>query len=194
MEAADDVKLGDRFGIPGGRDLKRLVERHGVAGRVALLAPEGAQLAGGYAHVGRIDVAIDVEVGHVAVQALAHKIRQPAHGQYVIGPVERKTLFAAETLARHHTRGNRLQPLVVGAKRSGSERDARARFAAALSRRLHSPGLHTIDDTGIRAVTHFRPVSTPTAPGLAALGPTSTPSSSDAATNRSPAPRISATW
>ena len=83
MQAADDVKLRDRFGVAGGRRLPCLFERHGVAGRVALLAAEGAQLAGRHADVGGVDVAIDVEVGHVAVHPLAHVVRQPAHGQHI---------------------------------------------------------------------------------------------------------------
>ena len=83
MQAADDVELRHRLGVARSRGLPCLFQSHGVAGRVALLAAEGAQLAGRHAHIGRIDVAIDVEVGHVAVHALAHVVGQPAHGQHV---------------------------------------------------------------------------------------------------------------
>ena len=83
MQAADDVELGDCFGVAGGRRLPGLFESHGVAGRVALLAAKGAELAGRHADVGGVDVAIDVEVGHVAVHPLAHVVGQPADGQHV---------------------------------------------------------------------------------------------------------------
>ncbi len=84
VQAADDVEFGDGFGVAGGRGLPRLFEGHGVAGGVALFAAEGAELAGRDAHVGGVDVAIDVEVGHVAVQPLAHVVGQPAYGQNII--------------------------------------------------------------------------------------------------------------
>ena len=62
MQSADDVKLGDRFGVSGGGRLPRFFERHGVgAGRV-LLAAEGAETAGGYTDVGWIDVPVDIEI------------------------------------------------------------------------------------------------------------------------------------
>ncbi len=73
MQAADDVKLGDGFGVSGGCGFEGFFERHGVgAGRV-LLAAKGTETAGGHAYVRRIDVAVDVEVGAVAVHALAHE-------------------------------------------------------------------------------------------------------------------------
>ncbi len=84
MQTAYDVELGDCFRVARGRGFKRLVERHGVAGRVALLAAKGAQLAGGHAYVGGVNVAIDVEVGQVAVHALADVVGQPAHGQHIV--------------------------------------------------------------------------------------------------------------
>ena len=83
MQAADDVELGDRFGVSGGGRLQRLFQRHGVgAGRI-LLAAEGAEPAGRDAHVRRIDMAVDVEVRLVAMHPLAHEVGHPAHGQNV---------------------------------------------------------------------------------------------------------------
>ena len=83
MQAADDVELGDGFGVAGGRGLPCLFKGHGVAGRVALLAAEGAELAGRHAHICGVDVAIDVEVSHVAMHPLAHMVGQPTHGKHV---------------------------------------------------------------------------------------------------------------
>ena len=83
MQAADDVELGDCFRVAGRGGLPRFFERHGVAGRIALLASERAELAGGHAHVGGIDVPVDVEVGHVAVHALANMIGQPSYSQHI---------------------------------------------------------------------------------------------------------------
>jgi hypothetical protein len=72
-----------------------------VAGRV-LLAAEGAQAARGDANVGVVDVPVDVEVGDVAVHALAHVIGQPADRQNVAGAVERNAVVEAEALPRVH--------------------------------------------------------------------------------------------
>ena len=47
--------------------MKSLFERHGIgAGRI-LLAAEGAEPTGRDTHIGRVDMAVDVEVGAVAV-------------------------------------------------------------------------------------------------------------------------------
>ena len=116
VQSAHDVKLGHRLRIARGRRLPRLFERHGVAGRVALLAPEGAQLAGRHAHVGGVDVAIHVEVSHVAVHPLAHMVGQPAHRQHVRRAVERQPIGKVQPLAGQHLGGNRLKARVVAAK------------------------------------------------------------------------------
>ena len=84
MQAADDMKLGDRFAVAGRGRLPCFFESHGVTGGVALFASKGAELAGRDANVGRIDVAIDIEVGHVAMHPLTHIIGQPANRQHVL--------------------------------------------------------------------------------------------------------------
>ena len=142
MQAADDVELGDRFGVAGCRCLPGFFERHGVAGGVALLAAEGAELARRHADVGGVDVAIDVEVGHVAVHALAHVVGQPAHGQHVAGTVERKAVVKTEALPGEHLGGDGLKAGVVGVEcvAWGTGRPARA----------HGLNAHTIDDTESR--------------------------------------------
>ena len=117
MQAADDVELGDRFGVSGGRGLESLFERHGVgAGRV-LLASEGAEAAGRNADVGGIDVPVDVEVGLVAVHALAHVVGQPADGEDVAGTVEREAILLVEAFAGKHFFFNGGEARVVGLER-----------------------------------------------------------------------------
>ena len=98
VQAADDVEFGDGFGVAGSRGLPRLIESHGVTGGVALFAAEGAKLAGRHAHIGGVDVAIDVEVGHVAVHPLAHMVGQPAHGKHVAGAIENQAVVRTEPL------------------------------------------------------------------------------------------------
>ena len=74
MQTAHDVEFGDGFGPTLARDTPNLIERHGVRFRVFGSLSEGAQPATGYAHVGGIDVPVDVEIGGRAMQTLAHQI------------------------------------------------------------------------------------------------------------------------
>ena len=83
VQPADDVKLRDRLGVARRGSLPGLFESHRVPGRVALLAPEGAQLACRDTDVGWIDVAIHVEVRNVPMHPLAHVVGQPPHRQNV---------------------------------------------------------------------------------------------------------------
>ncbi len=78
MQAADDVELGDGFAVAVAGFLPHLLERHGIGLGIANPLSEGAELATGHAHVGGVDVAVDVEKGAVAVQALAHPVGHPA--------------------------------------------------------------------------------------------------------------------
>ena len=117
MQSADDVEFGDGLGVSGGCGLESFFQRHGVgAGRV-FLAAEGAQTAGGHADVGRIDVAVDVEVGLVAVHAFAHVVGQPADGEDVAGAVEREGVLLAEAFAGQHFLLDGVQARVVGLER-----------------------------------------------------------------------------
>ena len=95
MQSTDDVELGDRLGVSGGCGFESFFQRHGVSAGRIFLASEGAEAAGGDADVGRIDVAIDVEVGLIAMHALANVVRQPADGEDVAGAVEREARLAA---------------------------------------------------------------------------------------------------
>jgi len=61
-------------------------------------------------------VPVDVEVSNVAVQALAHMVGQPAHGQNISGPVERNPIVEIKTLVGQNLVGNRPQAGVIGLK------------------------------------------------------------------------------
>ena len=71
MEAPNDMKFGDRFGVARGGGLESFFEGHRVGARGVFFSTESAEAAGGYTHVGRINVAIDVEIRRIAVQAFA---------------------------------------------------------------------------------------------------------------------------
>ena len=83
MKSADDVELGDRFAPASACRLPHLVERHRVGLRIARFLAEGAQPAARHTNVRRIDVAIYVEEGDIAVQPFAHDVRHVAESQHV---------------------------------------------------------------------------------------------------------------
>ena len=94
MQPADDMELRDRFAVTRGSGFEGFIERHGVGAGSILLASEGAEAAGGHANIRRIDVAIDVEVGLVAMHALTHGICQPADGKDIGRTIERECIVA----------------------------------------------------------------------------------------------------
>ena len=101
MQSADDMKFRDRLAVSGRSGLECLFQRHGVgAGRVFLSA-KGAQTARRHAHIRGIDVAIDVEVGLVAMHTLADGIGHPAHGKNVAGAIQGKGVVDIQALAGH---------------------------------------------------------------------------------------------
>ncbi len=89
MQSADDVKLRDRFGVAGSCSLESFLESHGVSARRFFFSAESAQTASGHTNIGRIDVAIDVEIGRIAMHSLAHGISQPSHSEDVAAAVKR---------------------------------------------------------------------------------------------------------
>ncbi len=117
MQPPDDMKFGDRLTVPGRRGFERLLKRHRVGPGRIFLAAEGAKAAGRDAHIRGIDMAIDVEVGLVAMHALADVIGHPAHGEHIAGAVERERVGGIEALAGHQFGMNRLQPGIVSLKR-----------------------------------------------------------------------------
>ena len=116
VQPADDMKLRHRLRVARGRRLPSLFQRHGVACLVALLAPKGAQPAVRHANIRRVDVPVDVEVGHIPVHPLAHMVSQPAHSQHVRGTIKRNPVVELQPLASQNFAGNRLKPRIVGAK------------------------------------------------------------------------------
>ena len=90
-----------------------LVERHRVGARFAGLRREGAEVAGGRAHVGVVDVGVADEVRDVAVLRLAHVVGEAAEAEQVVRAVERDTVLEGEALAREDLLANRLERRVV---------------------------------------------------------------------------------
>lgn len=117
MQPSDDMKLRDRFTVSSACRFKRLLERHGVGSGRIFLAAEGTEATGRDAHVRGIDVAIDIEVGLVAMQPLADMIGHPSHGEHIAGAIEGERIGGIEALTGHHLGMNRMQPGIVSLKR-----------------------------------------------------------------------------
>ena len=119
MQAADDVKLGDRFAPAFAGAMPHLFERHGVGLGIAHLLAEGAQAATGHADIGGVDVAVDVEISGVAVQALAHQVGHVAQRQNVLSAVKRDAIFKRQAFARFHFFADRQQAGVLDVNSHG---------------------------------------------------------------------------
>src|ERR1051326_981347 len=113
MQAADNMKFCDRLRVAGSSGLERLFQRHGVSAGRIFLAAKSAKSARSYANVGRIDMAIDVEVSHVPVQAFTNMIGQPANGKYVRRAIEGDGIVKCEALTGKDFGGNGLKARVV---------------------------------------------------------------------------------
>ena len=99
MQASHDVEFCDGFAVPGSRCLKGLFESHGVGARRVLFSPESAQAASSDAYIRRIDMAIHVEIGFIAVHALADMVRQPADRQNIAGSIQSQSVVSIEAFA-----------------------------------------------------------------------------------------------
>src|SRR6266705_6991689 len=100
MQAADDVKFGRAFPDALVGALINFVEGVRVgAGRVGIAAKR-AEFAVGNADVGRIDVAIDVVVGDVAVFPFPDVIGKPADGEKVGRAIQLDAFVEGEAFAR----------------------------------------------------------------------------------------------
>ena len=100
MQATNDMEFGDRFAVSRGRCLPRLFQRHSVSAGCVFLAPKRAQATGGDTDVRGINVAVDVEVSAISVQALANQIGQPTNGQHIVRTIKRQRFLSAEPLLR----------------------------------------------------------------------------------------------
>ena len=121
MQAAHDVKFGDGFAVALAGLVPDLFERHRVRLGIALLLAERAQLATGHADIGGIDVAVDVEVSLVAVQALADLVRQPADAQQIRSAVNRQAVLVGQPLAGVDLGADRFEASVF--KRGSHQKD-----------------------------------------------------------------------
>ena len=74
MQATYDVEFRDSFRPALSSLSEGLIECHRIRARHVRLAPEGAELATGHAHVCRVKVTIDVEIGELAVQFRADMV------------------------------------------------------------------------------------------------------------------------
>src|SRR5271166_746606 len=116
MQSADNMKLGDRLAVSRRRSLESFLQRHRIGARRILLAAESAQPASRHAHVRRIDVAIHIEIGLIAVHPFTHIIGHPAYSQNVSGAIERESIVGVESLSSQHFAVNRSKPRIVSLK------------------------------------------------------------------------------
>jgi hypothetical protein len=91
-------------------------ERHGVGAFTSLSPSERTQAAGRNADVGRVDVPVHIEVGNIAVHALAHMIGQPAYRENIRGAVQGHAIVIIKTLASENFLGNGLEAWVIRLK------------------------------------------------------------------------------
>lgn len=116
MQSPDDVELRDGFAVTGSRGLECLFKRHRVSAGGIFLATKCTKPASRNADVGRVQMAIDVEIGLVSMHGLANVIGQPADGEEVGTAIERKGIVTGKTLAGQDFVMNRPEPGVVGLK------------------------------------------------------------------------------
>src|SRR5262249_51162807 len=113
MKAADDVKfrgaLTDAF-IGALIDFFKGV---GIRAWRIWITAEGAKFAVGYADIRRINVAIDIVIGDVAVLFFANVIGEPAGGEKIWRAIELHAVVEGETFSRENFVRDGLQSLVV---------------------------------------------------------------------------------
>ena len=113
MVAAHDVD----FPGPGGLGLSglghNLLDGIQVGPGGAGGAPEGAEAAVGLTDVGRVDVAVLIEVGRVAVEGLPYLVRQRPETQQVGCAEQDDAVFGREPLAGGHFLGDGPKGLIA---------------------------------------------------------------------------------
>ena len=98
MKSSYDMEFCDGLRVTGCGGLKGLFQGHGVGAGGIFLAAEGAQAAGRDAHVRRIDMAIDVEVGPCR-HGCARERELASHPTARMSPV-RESARASSALSR----------------------------------------------------------------------------------------------
>src|SRR5580692_6124893 len=112
MQAADDVKFRCTFSNALFRAFINLFEGERVSAGSVRITTEGAKFAMRYADVRRIDVAIDVVIGDIAVALLTHVVRQPSDRKKIGGTIQRDAVLHAQAFAGEDFFRDGLQPLV----------------------------------------------------------------------------------
>src|SRR5206468_9497033 len=92
MQSANDVKLGNGFAVAGCGGFEYFFECHGVGARSILFSTEGAEATSGDTDICRIDMAVDIEVGLIAMHAFAHVIGKPTDGKNVAALIKRERI------------------------------------------------------------------------------------------------------
>src|SRR5215468_3751021 len=113
MQPADYMELRDGLRVAGSRRLICFFQRHSVSAWRILLPTDGAQTASRHANIRGIDVAIHVEIRHIAVHPLTHMVGQPAQRQNVCRAVERNRFVKIQSLAGKNLLRNRRQTWVI---------------------------------------------------------------------------------
>ena len=112
VQAADDVELRCAFANALLGALINLFQRKSVGTRGVGIAAKRTQPAVRHADVGRINVAVDVEIRHVPVALLANVVGQPAHRQQVRRAVKQHAVVNRKPFTSEHFARDGLQPLV----------------------------------------------------------------------------------
>src|SRR5271163_317164 len=113
MQAADDVEFRGAFRDAFACALPHFIQSECVgAGRIGG-ASKGAELAMRHADIGGIDVAIDVEIGDVAVAFFADVIREPAYSEKIVRFIEREAIGGVKALAGENLFCDGLKPRVL---------------------------------------------------------------------------------
>ena len=106
VEASDDVKLRDRFGVSLARLFDALSDRHLVpAGLIDLLRP-GAERAIDPAEVRRVQVPVDVVIREVAVTLFADEVGEPARPEEVARREDPDSVVERQPLAGENLLGD----------------------------------------------------------------------------------------
>src|ERR1700693_2992454 len=93
MQAANHVEFSGAFAHALFSALINFFEGEGIGAGGVVVASKSAQFAVGHAHVGGIDVPVDVEIGDVPVAFFAYVIGQPAHGEEIGRAIQRDAVF-----------------------------------------------------------------------------------------------------
>ena len=112
MESTDHVEFSGAGADAFFGALPDFIEREIVGAWGVRVASEGAEFAMGYADIGRIDVAIDVEVADVTVARFADVVGEPAYGKEVGRTIEHDAVSGSEADSGENLFGDGLQARV----------------------------------------------------------------------------------